>query len=109
MSDKPEIEKLRVLHDLHNQFDVPDGLRQTLESQLSPADQGRVERFMNGFRIEDWFEWIFCSMPWVKLVHGLDQQHFPPQSKEIYQVPDFLLLVETSSLKHQPLLVEVKR
>ena len=64
---------------------------------------------MSGFKIEDWFEWIFCQMPWVHLVHALDQQQFPRQSKEKYQVPDFLVIVETSALAHQPLLVEVKR
>jgi hypothetical protein len=48
-------------------------------------------------------------MPWVQLIHGLDQQQFPSRSKEKYQVPDFLMLVETSAFTHQPLLVEVKR
>lgn len=109
MPDKPEIEKLRVLHDLHTQFDVPEAIRKTLESQLSSDDQGRVERFISGFMIEDWFEWIFSAMPWVQLIHGLDQQQFPVRSKDKYQVPDFLLLVETSALEHRPLLVEVKR
>src|SRR6266404_3846823 len=35
MPKKPEIEKLRVLHDLHTQFEVPEAIRKTLESQLS--------------------------------------------------------------------------
>lgn len=109
MPDKPEIEKLRVLHDLHTQFDVPEAIRKTLELQLSPDDQGRIERFISGFRIENWFEWIFSAMPWVQLIHGLDQQQFPMRSKDKYQVPDFLLLVETSTLEQRPLLVEVKR
>lgn len=109
MPDKPEIEKLRVLHDLRTQFDVSEAIRKTLVSQLSADDQGRVERFISGFKIEDWFEWIFSTMPWVQLIHGLDQQQFPMKSKDKYQVPDFLLLVETSALEHRPLLVEVKR
>ncbi len=109
MPEKPEIEKLRVLHDLHTQFEVPEAIRKTLESQLSADDQGRIERFISGFRIEDWFERIFSIMPWVRLIHGLDQQQFPIRSKETYQVPDFLLIVETSTLAHRPLLVEVKR
>lgn len=109
MPEKPEIEKLRVLHDLRTQFDVPEAIRKSLESQLSPDDQGRVERFVSGFRIEDWFEWIFSAMPWVQLIHALDQQQFPARSKEQYQVPDFLLLVEASDLVHRPLFVEVKR
>src|SRR5687767_9396215 len=99
MPDKPEIEKLRVLHDPHTQFDVPEAVRRTLESQLSPEDQGLVERFISRFTIEDWFEWIFSAMPWVQLIHGLDQQQIPTRSKDKYQVPDFLLLVETSSLE----------
>jgi len=109
MPDKPEIEKMRVLHDLHTQFDVPEALRSTLHSQLRPGSQEKLDRFMRGFKIEDWFEWIFCPMPWVQLIHGLDQQQFPHRSKEQYQVPDFLVIVETSALTHQPLLVEVKR
>jgi hypothetical protein len=109
MSEKPEIEKLRVLHDLHTQFDVPAAVRSMLQSQLSAGSQEQVDRFISGFKIEDWFEWIFCPMPWVQLIHGLDQQQFPGRSKEKYQVPDFLMLVETSAFTHQPLLVEIKR
>ena len=48
-------------------------------------------------------------MPWALLIHGLDQQQFPTRSKKRFQVPDFLALVETTSLSHQPLLIEVKR
>jgi len=109
MPEKPEIEKIRILHDLHTQFDVPEAVRSTLQSQLTSGSQQQVERFISGFKIEDWFEWIFCPMPWVQLIHGLDQQQFPVRSKEKYQVPDFLMLVETSAFTHQPLLVEVKR
>jgi hypothetical protein len=109
MPEKPEIEKIRVLHDLHTQFDVPEAVRNTLHSQLKPGSQEQIDRFMSGFKIEDWFEWIFCPMPWVRLIHGLDQQQFPQRSKESYQVPDFLIIVETSARTHQPLLVEVKR
>jgi len=109
MPDKPEIEKLRVLHDLQNQFDVSDAIKSTLQTQLSAEDQSRIDRFVGGFRIEDWFEWIFSAMPWALLIHGLDQQQFPTRSKERFQVPDFLVLAETTALSTQPLLVEVKR
>src|SRR5882724_6540185 len=109
LPDKPNIEKIKVFHDLNTQFDVPEAVRIALQSQLSGGSPEQVERFISGFKIEDWFEWTFCAMPWVKLIHGLDQQQFPGGSKEEYQVPDFLMLVETSALKHQPLLVEVKR
>ncbi len=108
MSEKPEIEKLRVLHNLQNQFDVTDGFKSALKAQLSEDDQNRIGRFVVGFKIEDWFEWIFSAMPWSLLIHGLDQQQFPSRSKESFQVPDFLMLVETTALTHQPLLVEVK-
>jgi len=109
MPEKPEIEKLRVLHDLQNQFDVSDGFKSALKAQLSDDDQNRIERFVAGFKIEDWFECIFSAMPWSLLIHGLDQQQFPSRSKESFQIPDFLMLVETTELNHQPLLVEVKR
>ncbi|TWU51685.1 hypothetical protein [Rubripirellula reticaptiva] len=109
MNDKPDIERIRVLHDVQTHFELPNDARKNLESQLSSVDQDRVERFVSGFKIEDWFEWIFCAMPWAVLIHGLDQQQFPTRSKSLYQVPDFLMLVETTALTHQPLLVEVKR
>lgn len=107
--DKPEIEKHRILHELQAKFDVPDAFKSTLESQLSENDQKRIGRFIAGFKIEDWFEWTFSVMPWVRLIHGLDQQQFPSRSKSEYQVPDFLMLIETSELTVQPLVVEVKR
>jgi hypothetical protein len=109
MSEKPEIGILRAFHDLHIHFDVSDGICRTLESQLSADDQGRIEQFINAFRIEDWFQWIFSAMPWVRLIHNLDQRQSSERSKRKYQVPGFLLLSETSSLEVQPLLVEVKR
>ena len=107
--DKPNIERIKIFHDLNTQFDVPEAVRIALQSQFSGGSPEQVERFIGGFKIEDWFEWTFCAMPWVLLIHGLDQQQFPARSKEKYQVPDFLVLVETSALTHQPLLVEVKR
>ncbi len=109
MPSKPEIEKHRALHAVRTQFDAPTALLATLEAQMSREDQTRFERFTRGFEIEDWFKWTFAVMPWIKLIHGLEQQQFPERSKESYQVPDFLLLVETSRLETQPLLVEVKR
>jgi hypothetical protein len=109
MSTKPEIERIQVLHDLQTHFEVPEAVRTTLESQLSTEDQAQIERFFSGFMIEDVFEWIFSAMPWVNLIHAHDQQQFPMRSKANYQVPDFLILVETSALEHRPLLVDVKR
>jgi len=109
MSNKPEIEKLRVLHELTNLFKMTNNVEISLKNQLSTDDQDRLERFVSGFKIEDWFEWIFSSLPWVIMIHGLDQQQFPSYSKEIYQVPDFLMILETSARSHYPLIVEVKR
>ena len=109
MSDKPEIQRIQVLHDLQTHFNVREDLRDSLHSQLSPDSQVQLDRFISGFKIEDWFAWIFCAMPWVQLIHGLDQQQCPQSSKEEYQVPDFFVIVETSALIHRPLLVEVKR
>jgi len=45
MPEKPEIEKLRVLHDLNTQFEVPEALRGSLQSQLSTQSQDQIERF----------------------------------------------------------------
>jgi hypothetical protein len=87
MTNKPEIERLQVLHDLQTHFDVPEAFRTTLESQLSADDQAQMGRFISGFKIEDWFEWTFSAMPWVNLIHGLDQQQFPIRSKAIIRSP----------------------
>ena len=108
MSNKPEIEKHRLIHDLKDQFQVPDSMVEELSSQLSEEDQQRMERFSSGFKTEDWFKWIFSEMPWVRLAHGLDQSQAPLDSKLEYQVPDFLVLAEASDKTNKPVLVEVK-
>lgn len=109
MPDKPEIEKIHALHNLESQFDVPEEMRHLLHSQLSDRDRDSISRFVRGFKIEDWFQWIFSAMPWAMLIHGLHQEQFPDRSKMSYQVSDFLTIIETSKLTPQPLLVEVKR
>lgn len=106
---KPEIEKFHVLHKLESEFNVSDYVRQDLHAQLNDEDQDRISRFMEGFKIEDWFRWTFSAMPWAHLIHGLHQQQSPVRSKSEFQVPDFLTVFEASDLTLQPLLVEVKR
>lgn len=77
MPSRPQIERLRILHDLRVHFEVLPALRATLEAQLSADDQPLIERFVGGFEAEDWFGWTFAAVPWIRLIHGLGQQQFP--------------------------------
>lgn len=108
-SEKPNITQIRVLHDLKQNFELPPEQLESLKRLLTVEDQARADRFFSGFEVEDWFEAIYAVMPWISLVHGLGQRQVPLRSKQTYQVPDFLALVESSDLKQLPLLVEVKR
>jgi hypothetical protein len=104
-----EIQKIRVLHDLQQHYNVPDLELQNLSAQLNDEDRTNLDRFFNGFKVEDWFKAIFSGLPWSRLIHGCEQQQFPVRSKEQFQVPDFVAIIESSSLTRKPLLVEVKR
>jgi hypothetical protein len=104
-----EIERLRLLHDVTTRFDVPEQVTNDLARQLTDDDRSKIDRFISGFEIENWFEAIFSVMPWSMLIHGLSQKQFPLRSKAAFQVPDFLAIVETTSLCRKPILVEVKR
>lgn len=104
-----DISKLRALHDIKQNFVLQDHELESLTSQLAEDDQSKVDRFFSGFEIEDWFEAIFGIMPWTRLLHGLSQRQVPTRSKSDFQVPDFTALIETSTFKTEPLLIEVKR
>lgn len=104
-----EIERIRLLHDVTTRFELPKQVANDLARQLTDDDRSKIDRFISGFEIENWFEAIFSAMPWSMLIHALSQQQFPLRSKAAFQVPDFLAIVETTSLSQEPVLVEVKR
>lgn len=105
-----DIEKIRILHDLKKNFDeIPNDLYQTLESNIVSTElKNRIDQFHKNFGIEDNFQILFSALPWVKLIHKLDEEQLPPKSKEIYQVPDFLLFYENSEIKDNPIHIDVK-
>jgi hypothetical protein len=102
-----DVGKYRTYHDLVERFQVTPEHLANLESQLQ--DKETLARFRSGFQVEGWFQSVFCALPWTDLVHSLDQEQFPSQSKGEFQVPDYLAIVETSELVQRPILVEVKR
>lgn len=104
-----DIGQQRLIHELPRKFDISDQHLDHLTQQMSPEDQAAMARFSGGFEAEDWYRSLFSVLPWTILIHGLDQHQFPQGSKQSYQVPDFLTLVEATSMDHVPLLIEVKR
>jgi hypothetical protein len=104
-----DIGKQRLIHQLHQHFNIPEELATALTGQLTADDQNALARFSKGFKAEDWFAILFSELPWTVLLHGLEQNQLPVASKSQYQVTDFLVLAETTSLAHVPLIVEVKR
>gem|GEM_PF-3415829 len=103
-----DIEPIRLLHEFDKHFRCPDNVRELLLSQVSDHIRQNVARFERGFAAEDLFDSVFSSLPWCILLHNLDERQLPDESKAQYQVPDSLCLIETSSKKHCPLLVDVK-
>jgi hypothetical protein len=104
-----DIGKIRLIHDLGQEFNLSASHFELLKSQLASGDKDIVSRFAHGFEVEDWFHALYSLMTWSMLIHGLNQNQLPPWSKAKYQVPDFLALIEATSLEHLPLLIEVKR
>lgn len=104
-----DIEKIQLIHDLKNKFSIDDSVYNQLLDQIASANlKENIQRFFDGYSIEDKFSKLYSLMPWVKLVHSLDQEQLPEESKDIYQVPDYTVFYETSSLSHKPILFEVK-
>lgn len=67
----------------------------------------RVRRMSWGLPAEDEFCVLLSWLGRARLVHKLDQMQVPPQSREVYQVPD-LLAVFSLDGRDLPALVEVK-
>lgn len=77
--------------------------------QIGRSDyKAEIERFFRGYTVEDNFNILFSAVPWVMLIHGLEQNQLPILSKQYYQVPDFIIYFETNKKEIKPLLLEVK-
>ncbi|WP_156169773.1 hypothetical protein [Sphingobacterium sp. IITKGP-BTPF85] len=104
-----DINKIKVIHGIKNKFSVDDTTLKKFIEQIDSSDfKDNIERFFRGYKVEDNFHILFSAMPWVKLIHELGQNQLPTLSKEVYQVPDFTILFETSKKENKPILLEVK-
>ena len=103
-----DTERLHLIHRLKDAFAVDDSVVSDLLKQVSADKRSYAERFFSGYTVEDRFGLLYGALPWMALLHGLEQSQIPLSSKEKYQVPDYLTLFEASSGKLVPFLVEVK-
>ncbi|MEJ7630917.1 MAG: hypothetical protein WKF28_00285 [Rubrobacteraceae bacterium] len=67
----------------------------------------RVRRLHLGLPAEDEFSVLLAWLGKCRLVHKLDQLQTPPESKDLYQVPDLLAMFEYEG-RLLPVLIEVK-
>jgi hypothetical protein len=104
-----DIERIRIIHELTQSFDVSADVVDGLRRQVSEPLRQNIDRFFRGLEVEDLFTTVFQSLPWTTLAHGLGQKQFPLESKAAYQVPDVVLFCEAGNLEHYPLLVDAKR
>jgi Holliday junction resolvase len=65
------------------------------------------KKLEHGLPVQDEFCLLVSWLGRCKLIHGLSQQQYPPESVERYRVPDFFALFETEA-GPIPVLVEVK-
>lgn len=104
-----DINKIKVIHEIKNRFTVDDSTLSKFIEQIDNSDyKDNIDRFFRGYKIEDNFHFLYSAMPWVNLIHELGQNQLPTLSKEIYQVPDFVIFFETNKKENKPILLEVK-
>ena len=104
-----DIEKIQIIHDVKETFNVSEDHLNELVNQIENSDfKENLDRFFRGYKIEDIYSFIQGALPWVTLLHGLQQNQYPLLSKETYQVPDYLCIFEDAKNIEHPLLVEVK-
>lgn len=60
-----------------------------------------------GFKTEKKYFYIMSPLPWIKNIHGLDQNQ-TESSREKYQVPDYQILFENSNIENISIFTEVK-
>lgn len=107
MSDKNDTEKrlneqgLRLMYEAFVQAGINPSL--TKEDVIR-----RFEALERGLPVEDEFAVLAGWLGKCSLIHKLDQLQFPLQSKDLYQVPDFLAVFKDGS-RTIPTLIEVKK
>lgn len=104
-----DIDKIQLIHDVKKKFKLDDSDVASLIEQIEDSEKkGNIDRFFRGYSIEDNFQHTISALPWVRLVHQLDQSQFPAMSKLEFQVPDYQLFFEDFYRDCHPLLIEVK-
>jgi len=105
-----DYKKIRLIHEIDATFtNISPEIVNTLKSQIIDKEkQINLERFFSGYSTEDTFYYIYSALPWIKLIHPLSQEQVPFESKKEFQVPDFMVYIETSKNESMPLLIEVK-
>jgi hypothetical protein len=104
-----DIRKIKLIHDIRSNFSLDEVQLNNFIGQIESSKfKNNISRFFRGYSIEDKFRYLFSALPWLKLVHSLDQNQLPLQSKDIYQVPDYIILYETSTKSIRPIIIEVK-
>lgn len=104
-----DIQKIKLIHNIKHTFSINKTELNNFISQIESSKfKNDISRFFKGYTIEDKFRYLFSVLPRLKLVHSLDQNQLPLQSKEIYQVPDHIILYETATKTIRPIIIEVK-
>lgn len=104
-----EIHKVQILHDLKENFKVNEELMNSFISQIENENlKENISRFFKGYKIEDNFSYTFSALPWSKLLHAVEQKQYPGNSKERFQVSDYIIFYENSKKEIYPLCIEVK-
>ncbi|HMQ79781.1 MAG TPA: hypothetical protein PKE39_09430 [Ignavibacteria bacterium] len=104
-----DIDKIYNLFKLKSAFKNVDEVFHKLSNQITdPNVKDNITRFEKGFTVENYFACIYSMLPYVKLVHGLEQKQYPEQSKSQYQVPDFNVIYKSFKGKDLSVLIEVK-
>ena len=104
-----DIQKIQIIHDLKSTFIVSDNDTQKLINQIIDKNKkNNIDRFFRGYSVEDNFLFIASALPWVRLIHSLEQQQFPESSKSEFQAPDYTIFFENFMSVCFPIFVEVK-
>ncbi|HDY8002308.1 TPA: hypothetical protein RQK74_004247 [Vibrio vulnificus] len=104
-----DIDKIQLIHDVKQKFTLGEDFVDTLINQIQDNTKKQsIERFFQGYSVEDYFQDVISALPWTRLTHQLDQSQFPSSSKTDFQVPDYQVFFEDFDRKCHPSLVEVK-
>ncbi|MCF8129409.1 MAG: hypothetical protein K9N10_12915 [Deltaproteobacteria bacterium] len=104
-----DIQKIQIIHNLKEAFSCsPEFVQELLANIENSKYRDNIERFFRGYSIEDKFHYAMNALPWVRLVHKLDQTQYPECSKKEFQVPDYQVFYEDFNRDCFPSLLEVK-